>query len=141
ARSGACRRSLRRRPGARGPAAASGPDAYPGGRPLRRRAGAAAPAASASPAAGRAMSQDAIARAREEIAFCEAVLAKGGQSVLTETLRDAGALSAWAHYPEGDVYDPATGAQWYYHAHGPGEESGEHGHFHCFMRPAGPDGP
>src|SRR5690606_15221890 len=49
--------------------------------------------------------------------------------------------SAWAHYPEGDVYDPATGAQWYYHAHGPGEESGEHGHFHCFMRPAGPDGP
>ena len=87
------------------------------------------------------MSQDAIARAREEIAFCEAVLAKGGQSVLTETLRDAGTLSAWAHYPEGDVYDPATGAQWYYHAHGPGEEGGEHGHFHCFVRPAGPNGP
>lgn len=80
-------------------------------------------------------------QALAEIAFCEAVLAKGGLSVLSETLAGVETLSAYAHYPNGDVYDPASGAQWYYHCHPAEEGEVEHGHFHCFLRPDGPDGP
>jgi hypothetical protein len=78
-------------------------------------------------------------RAVQEALFCEQVLAKGGDNVLHATLRDA-PVAAWTHYPPGDVFDPASGAQWYYHCHLPPEE-GEHGHFHCFVRPDGKDGP
>ncbi|MBX3531531.1 MAG: hypothetical protein KF849_13050 [Rhizobiaceae bacterium] len=80
-------------------------------------------------------------RARQEMAFCEALLAKGGLSVLTETFRDHPQPKVWEHYPPGDVFDPASGAQWYYHCHPAAEGSAEHGHFHCFLRPQGKDGP
>lgn len=80
-------------------------------------------------------------RALEEIAFCEAVLAKGGLTVLGEALRGVDSISAWEHYPPGDVYDPQSGAQWYYHCHPAAEAAEEHGHFHCFVRPSGPSGP
>ena len=87
------------------------------------------------------MSDDARERALAEKSCCEAVLAKGGLSVLSETLRGAATIDAWAHYPPGDVFDPASNAQWYYHCH-PAEDGGaEHGHFHCFLRPQGPTGP
>jgi len=79
------------------------------------------------------------ARAVQEALFCEQVLAKGGDNVLHATLREA-PVAAWTHYPPGDVYDPVSGGQWYYHCHLPPAE-GEHGHFHCFLRPAGRDGP
>lgn len=78
-------------------------------------------------------------RAAQEALFCEQVLAKGGQTVVTATLRDA-PVAAWSHYPPGDVFDPASGGQWYYHCHLP-PAPGEHGHFHCFLRPEGKDGP
>lgn len=86
---------------------------------------------------------DARERARREIAFCEDVLAKGGLNVLTETLRDASDLSVWTHYPKDDVYDPHSGAQWFYHSHPADDPDGaiEHGHFHCFVRPEGASGP
>jgi hypothetical protein len=80
-------------------------------------------------------------RALAEIAFCEAVLAKGGLTVLSETFRGVDAISAWDHYPPGDVFDPASNAQWFYHCHPAEEGAVEHGHFHCFLRPEGPDGP
>jgi hypothetical protein len=102
-------------------------------------------AATPSAAAGRAgdcrMTAEAKSRAFQEIAFCESVLAKAGLNVLSETFRDTGEITAWDHYPQGDVFDPVTGAQWFYHCH-PAEEGGaEHGHFHCFLRPDGVDGP
>jgi len=71
--------------------------------------------------------------------FCEQILLKGGETVLRATLRDA-PVNAWTHYPAGDVYDPASGGQWYYHCHLPPAEA-EHGHFHCFVRPDGKEGP
>ncbi|UJQ94081.1 DUF6969 family protein [Mariluticola halotolerans] len=80
-------------------------------------------------------------RARAEIAFCETVLAKGGLNVLAETLRDAADVTIWTHYPQGDVFDAQSGAQWYYHCHEADEDVPEHGHFHCFIRPQGADGP
>ena len=76
-----------------------------------------------------------------EIAFCEAILAKGGLNVLSDTFRGVSNIDAWEHYPPGDVFDPASNAQWFYHCHPSTEGSAEHGHFHCFLRPEGPDGP
>ncbi|WP_306120175.1 MULTISPECIES: hypothetical protein [unclassified Roseitalea] len=76
-----------------------------------------------------------------EIAFCEQVLAKGGATVLTETLRGVGQPESWTSYPEGEVFDPQSGAQWFYHSHHPAADEAEHGHFHCFVRPDGADGP
>lgn len=37
------------------------------------------------------------------------------------------------HYPDGDLYDPVTRSQAYFHTHG----AGQSGHFHLFLRPAG----
>lgn len=83
-------------------------------------------------------------QAMAEIAFCEQILAKGGLSVLTETFAGVEEISAWDHYPQGDVLDPVSGAQWFYHCH-PADEAGEspaeHGHFHLFLRPQGDQGP
>lgn len=81
------------------------------------------------------------ARALAEIAFCEDVLAKGGLTVLSDTFRGVSSIEAWDHYPPGDVFDPASNAQWFYHCHPAEEGSREHGHFHCFVRPEGPKGP
>ncbi|MBV6658729.1 MAG: hypothetical protein KI785_13270 [Devosiaceae bacterium] len=85
------------------------------------------------------MSDDASNQARQEIAFCEQVLAKGGASVLTETLKGIDQPEGWTKYPLGEVFDPATGAHWFYHSHS--TIPGEHGHFHTFLRPNGPKGP
>lgn len=87
------------------------------------------------------MGEEAKEQALAEKSFCEAVLSKGGLTVLSETLRGADAIDAWSHYPPGDVFDPASNAQWYYHCHPAEDGSAEHGHFHCFMRPDGPAGP
>ncbi len=80
-------------------------------------------------------------QAIREALFCEQILAKGSQNVVLETLRDAPGVETWAHYPPGDVYDRESGAQWYYHCHDTSAQLGEHGHFHCFIRPNGGEGP
>lgn len=80
-------------------------------------------------------------QALEEIAYCEAILAKAGLTVLSETLQGVDSIAGWEHYPPGDVFDPHSGAQWYYHCHPTAEAAVEHGHFHCFVRPSGPGGP
>lgn len=87
------------------------------------------------------MADAAREQALAEIAFCEAVLAKGGLNVLSELFLGVDEIAAWDHYPPGDVYDPASQAQWYYHCHPASEGALEHGHFHCFVRPEGQDGP
>ena len=79
-----------------------------------------------------------MARAGEEVRECERVLRKTGDTIVGEALRGPDVFYEWHHYPEGDVYDPDTHAQFYYHAHPPGRRSGaEHGHFHTFLRPRG----
>lgn len=87
------------------------------------------------------MSDGAREQALAEVAFCEAILAKGGQTVLTETFAGVSTIDAWEHYPPGDVFDPASNSQWFYHCHPAAEGSLEHGHFHCFLRREGPQGP
>jgi hypothetical protein len=81
----------------------------------------------------------AMLRAGEEALECRRVLAKAGLNLVGEVLRGQGTFYQFNHYPEGDVYDRDSHAQYYYHAHRGVE--GEHGHFHTFLRPGGlPDG-
>lgn len=79
-------------------------------------------------------------RASQEIAYCERLLAKSGTSILNRILPATG-LTTWTHHPDPDVFDPESGAQWYYHCHDDSPASGEHGHFHCFVRPDGRESP
>lgn len=59
-------------------------------------------------------------------------LVEAGSNVTAEVLRGQGDFYEFTHYPDGDVFDPGTGAQYYYHAHRTGHA--EHGHFHTFIR-------
>lgn len=71
--------------------------------------------------------------AADEILECYRVLKKGDANIVSEILKGQGTFYEWDHYPEGDVYDGETHAQYYYHAH----REGEHGHFHTFLRKKG----
>ncbi|MDE1147648.1 MAG: hypothetical protein PW843_13680 [Azospirillaceae bacterium] len=84
-----------------------------------------------------------LCEAARDVTLCTRVLAKTGDTVLGEALRDAPLpLDDWRHYPAGDVYDSEYHAQYYFHAHPESERVGDDvGHFHTFMRPLGmPDG-
>lgn len=63
------------------------------------------------------------------------LLKKSGQNLVGQCLAHQGTFHEDEHYPKGDVYDSESHAQYYYHAHRP--ESGEHGHFHTFVRAKG----
>lgn len=82
-----------------------------------------------------------MAAAGAEIRECYRLLAKTDGNVVGELLRGQGEFFEWDHYPKGDVYDPETHCQYYYHAHPAGLRDAEHGHFHTFLRPKGtPEG-
>jgi hypothetical protein len=69
---------------------------------------------------------------------CQQALALAGRSVLDAVLDGAGLDRIWSHHPPGDVYDPVSHAQYYFHAHPPDDNhAGEVGHFHTFLRPFG----
>ena len=63
------------------------------------------------------------------------LLKKSGQNPVGQCLAHQGTFYEEEHYPQGDVYDGESHGQYYYHAHRP--ESGEHGHFHTFLRAKG----
>ena len=65
------------------------------------------------------------------------ILAKTGDNVVGLALKHEGPFYILDHYPKGDVFDPESHAQWYYHAHDKKDRPGEHGHFHTFMRGGG----
>jgi hypothetical protein len=67
---------------------------------------------------------------------CTAALAHRGTNAVTEVLNSAAAVEEWMHFPPGDVFDPNTHSQYYYHTHAAEEcADSEHGHFHIFVRP------
>ncbi len=79
--------------------------------------------------------------AGEDVLECYRVLARTGDNVVGELLRGQGTFLEWDHYPKGDVYDSASHAQYFYHAHPTELRGGEHGHFHTFLRAKGmPEG-
>jgi len=75
----------------------------------------------------------AMAWAGQRVLECYRVLQKSNSNVVAEVLRGQGEFYEFDHYPKGDVYDPETCAQYYYHSHRPCE----HGHFHTFLREKG----
>lgn len=84
---------------------------------------------------------DGMLTAGREVLEWRRILAKTGDNVVGEVLKHEGPFYILDHYPKGDVFDPETSSQWYYHAHDKQERPGEHGHFHTFMRGGGmPEG-
>jgi len=75
-----------------------------------------------------------LAAGREALE-CRRVLRKGGLNIVGELLKGQGTFYEFNHYPDGDVFDPDTHGQYYYHAHR--GDAGEHGHFHTFLRAGG----
>jgi hypothetical protein len=54
--------------------------------------------------------------AREVVRWRD-VLARDGGTVVSAALGGERRVLHWRHYPAGDVYDPASHAQYFYHAH------------------------
>jgi len=80
-----------------------------------------------------------MADAGADILDCYRLLKKTTANVVGQVLAHQGTFYEFDHYPKGDVYDRETCSQYYYHAHR--KESGEHGHFHTFLRAKGmPEG-
>jgi hypothetical protein len=92
------------------------------------------------------------AEAAATLLDCRAVLAARGSTILDEVTGAAGdaasqaaadpAIVNWRHYPEGEVYDPTTHAQYFFHHHpvaAPPDAAAEaeQGHFHLFLRGEG----
>lgn len=77
----------------------------------------------------------AMLAAGDEVRACMRALEAGGLNLVGEVLRGGGIFTEMDHYPENDVFDAVSQSQYYYHAHRP--ESGEHGHFHTFLRQPG----
>ncbi|WP_119420861.1 DUF6969 family protein [Desertibaculum subflavum] len=77
--------------------------------------------------------------AGEAVAAARDRLLDRGSNVVAELLAGQGPFYEFDHYPDGDVFDPVTGAQYYYHAHR--SVAGEHGHFHTFLRRAAAGSP
>lgn len=80
---------------------------------------------------------EAMREAGARVLEAKRVLANTSDNVVGELLRDSATFFEWNHYPDGDVFDPRSNAQYYYHAHPKDERPGEHGHFHTFLRPKG----
>ena len=79
-----------------------------------------------------------MAAAAAVIADCRRELAARDRDILSEVMAREETASEWRHYPEGDVYDPKSHAQYFYHVHPVnGRPIREHGHFHTFLRAEG----
>ncbi len=88
------------------------------------------------------MSARAGAHAVAILRECAAALRERGGSVIGEALGSNLEPEDWRHYPAGEVYDPLTHIQYFYHRHPRTERASaataaEHGHFHLFLRGEG----
>lgn len=79
----------------------------------------------------------AMLEAGHEVLEWQRSLARTGDDVVGVVLRHEGPFHVLDHYPKGDVFDPNSHGQWYYHAHDAKDRPGEHGHFHTFLRGGG----
>jgi len=71
------------------------------------------------------------------IGDCRRELAARSRTIVSEVLGDT-PPSEWRHYPDGEVYDPKSHAQYFYHSHPLSDlRAREHGHFHTFLRADG----
>jgi hypothetical protein len=73
---------------------------------------------------------------------CRAILDERGATILHEVAGGVGNIPEWRRYPDGEVFDPVSHTQFFYHSHpsaARAHQSGpaEHGHFHLFLRAEG----
>ncbi len=69
---------------------------------------------------------------------CIAVLHQRESNLVMEVLRGHDRFTEIEHYPPDDVYDSRSHAQYYFHAHPPGDRNQpDFGHYHTFMRSQG----
>jgi len=80
---------------------------------------------------------DVMLAAGREVQEWQRILNKTNDNIFGIILKHQRSFSILDHYPQGDVYDPESHAQWYYHAHDKSERPFEHGHFHTFLRGRG----
>jgi hypothetical protein len=90
---------------------------------------------------------EAMLAAGKEARACVRELARTGDNPVGELSKGQGAFTEWTHYPAGDVHDPVSHAEYYYHAHPfsaaasaampKSDGRREQGHFHCFLRASG----
>jgi hypothetical protein len=83
-----------------------------------------------------------VAAAAAAIRDCRRVLVASGSTIAREAVGKSGKIADWRHYPDGDVYDASSYAQYFYHRHSATEGAvalrpAEHGHFHLFLRAEG----
>ena len=76
-----------------------------------------------------------MAFAADDVLEALRVFGNAGTNPVAQVLAHQGAFVESDHYPKGDVYDDHSASQYYYHAHR--ADSGEHGHFHTFIRAKG----
>lgn len=76
-----------------------------------------------------------MSKAADDVLEALRVMGKAGTNPVAQVLAHQGEFFESDHYPKGDVYDDESAAQYYYHAHR--AETGEHGHFHTFLRAKG----
>ncbi len=76
-----------------------------------------------------------MSAAADEVIETLRVLGKAGLNTVGRMLEHQGTFIEEQHYPSDDVFDRETQSQYYYHAHR--SDTGEHGHFHTFVRAGG----
>lgn len=76
-----------------------------------------------------------MAKAARTYLACRKTLTAAGRTIVEEIAGDD--LETFTHYPQGDVYDPESHSQYYFHLH----RAVDRGHFHTFLRSGGmPEG-
>lgn len=78
---------------------------------------------------------ESMRRAAAEVLECEHEVRAQQSNVVAQVLRGSETFYEYDHYPDSDVFDPRSHAQYYYHAHR--GSFLEHGHFHLFLRREG----
>ncbi len=76
-----------------------------------------------------------IFQAGTEVTHWYSILAKTGDTPITELLRGVERLDSEVEYPEETVQDYETGSQYYFHCHA--DRPTEYGHFHTYILEAG----
>src|SRR5262249_61090784 len=68
------------------------------------------------------------------IRSCRSELAARNTDLVSEVTAGRPTICDWRHYPDGEVYDPKSHAQYFFHAHArSGRQTPERGHFHTFL--------
>ena len=75
--------------------------------------------------------------AAEIIRDCRRDLAARNTDLVRQVTRSS-TICAWHHYPDGEVFDATSHAQYFFHVHAPDSRPpSERGHFHTFLRAEG----